>query len=68
MVEGTCECGAVRVELETAPETVGTNVDLLALGALWAYYRTSKVRVTGETTIYLRRNRHIEFHHRAVCR
>ena len=70
MIEANCECGAVHIELDTAPETVGDcNCSICRrYGALWAYYHTAHVRVTGETTIYLRRNRHIEFHHCAVCR
>jgi hypothetical protein len=70
MVEASCECGAVRVEVETPPETVGDcNCSICRrYGALWAYYPVTSVRVTGATTIYLRGDRQLEFHHCAVCR
>jgi hypothetical protein len=70
MIEATCECGAVRVEVEAPPETVGDcNCSICRrYGALWAYYRVDQVRVTGATTVYLRGTRQIEFHHCAVCR
>lgn len=70
MIEATCECGAVRVEVETAPESVGDcNCSICRrYGALWAYYPVAKVRVSGATTVYLRKHGTIEFHHCAVCR
>jgi hypothetical protein len=70
MIEATCECGAVRLEIETPPETVGDcNCTICRrYGALWAYYPVSKVRVSGATTSYLRGRRIVEFHHCAVCR
>lgn len=70
MVEATCECGAVRVELESAPETVGDcNCSICRrYGVLWAYYPPAAVRVTGITTRYLRGVGRTEFHHCAVCR
>jgi hypothetical protein len=70
MVEATCECGAVRVELETAPETAGDcNCSICRrYGVLWAYYSLNQVRVSGDTTIYLRGVRRTEFHHCVVCR
>lgn len=70
MVEASCECGAVRVEVETPPETVGDcNCSICRrYGALWAYYPAGSVRVSGTTTVYLRGERILEFHHCAVCR
>ena len=70
MIESTCECGAVRVEVETAPQTVGDcNCSICRrYGALWAYYPAAQVHVSGATTIYLRGDRIVEFHHCAVCR
>lgn len=70
MVEGTCECGAVRVQVVTAPETVGDcNCAICRrYGVLWAYYAANQVRVSGDTTIYLRGKRQTAFHHCVVCR
>jgi hypothetical protein len=70
MIEASCECGAVRIEVETAPQTVGEcNCSICRrYGALWAYYAPAQVRVTGTTTAYLRGKRSAEFHHCAFCR
>ena len=70
MIEASCECGAVRIEVETAPKTVGEcNCSICRrYGALWAYYAPAQVRVSGATTAYLRGKRSAEFHHCAVCR
>lgn len=70
MIEANCECGAVHIELDTAPETVGDcNCSICRrYGVLWAYYPLNQVRVSGDTSIYLRGRRQTEFHHCAVCR
>lgn len=70
MIEASCECGAVRLEIEMPPETVGDcNCSICRrYGALWAYYPPAQVRVSGATTVYLRGDRKIEFRHCAVCR
>ena len=53
MIEASCECGAVRLEIETPPETVGDcNCSICRrYGALWAYYPLAQVRVSGATTV-----------------
>ena len=70
MIEASCECGAVRIEIETPPKTVGEcNCSICRrYGALWAYCAPAQVRVSGATTAYLRGDRQTEFHHCAVCR
>jgi hypothetical protein len=70
MIEASCECGAVRIEVETAPQTVAEcNCSICRrYAALWAYYAPAQVRVTGTTTAYLRGRRRGEFHRCAVCR
>ena len=49
MLRGTCHCGAVTVELPSAPETATScNCSIRRrLGALWAYYEFGTVRITG---------------------
>jgi hypothetical protein len=46
--KGTCHCGALQFELETAPESVTEcNCTYCAkVGALWAYYQPGQVRLT----------------------
>ena len=49
MLSATCHCGAIRIEVPFAPETVtNCNCSLCRrLGALWAYYKVGTVRVDG---------------------
>jgi len=49
MLVGTCHCGAVTIELPSAPETsTSCNCSLCRrLGGLWAYYEFGTVRITG---------------------
>ena len=49
MFEGTCHCGAVTIELPSAPEkATSCNCSLCRrLGGLWAYYEFGTVRITG---------------------
>jgi hypothetical protein len=58
MIEAVCLCGAVRIEAPSAPEAV-TSCNCEAcrrMGALWAYYPASQVRISGETRGYARRD------------
>jgi hypothetical protein len=48
MLTGTCHCGAVRIEIPAAPETL-TNCNCSTCrryGALWAYFDESEVTVS----------------------
>ena len=70
MIEATCDCGAVRLQIASPPESVlDCNCSIChRYGALWAYYTLDQVRITGATTSYLRGKKSTEFHHCAVCR
>ena len=49
MLTGTCHCGAIRIEIPNAPETL-TNCNCSIcrrLGTLWAYYPASTVTIHG---------------------
>ena len=72
MIQASCHCGAVRLEIARAPQDVtDCNCSICRkLGVLWAYYPPGDVRfVQGEdaTTIYLRGERKIEFHSCRIC-
>lgn len=72
MIEATCHCGAVRFEIDAAPETVtDCNCSICRRrGTLWAYYSPRMVRIhppEGATSIYLWGERRIEFHACKVC-
>ena len=49
MLVGSCHCGAVTIELPSAPEkAIDCNCSLCRrLGATWAYYGFGTVKVTG---------------------
>jgi hypothetical protein len=71
-IEASCHCGAVRLEIETPPETVtDCNCSICRrYGVLWAYYSPKKVRIApvdGATDIYMWNDRSIEFHRCRVC-
>ena len=71
MLEGCCECGAVRIELDEAPSDVtDCNCSICRrYAALWAYFDPKSVRITppDATTIHLRGKRWLEFHRCSVC-
>ena len=48
MIEASCDCGAVRMEIDEPPLWVtDCNCGICRrYGALWAYYPLAKVRVT----------------------
>jgi hypothetical protein len=71
MVPASCHCGAVRMEVDGAPEEVtDCNCSICRrYGVLWAYYSPSRVKfiVPAETDVYLWGDRDIEFHRCKVC-
>jgi hypothetical protein len=70
MIEATCHCGAVRMEIDEPPEVVtDCNCSLChRKGALWAYYRPAQVRrVAGDTVAYVQGDRTLETHHCPSC-
>lgn len=72
MVKASCHCGAVKLEIATAPETVkDCNCSIChRYGTLWAYYPLDQVRITPKhdaTDIYMWDDRAIEFHRCKIC-
>lgn len=69
MIEASCHCGAVRLEIAEPPVTVtDCNCSLCRrLGALWAYYTTDQVRVIGPTVGYVQGDRTLKTHHCTTC-
>jgi hypothetical protein len=72
MTEASCHCGAVKLEVDTPPETVtDCNCSICRrYGVLWAYYSPKKVRILGDggaTDIYMWSDRSIEFHRCHIC-
>ena len=72
MIESSCHCGAVRLKIEAAPETVtDCNCSICRrYGTLWAYYSPKVVRITppeGATDIYMWDDKAIEFHRCKSC-
>ena len=47
MVEGSCHCGAIKLQIDVAPDEVtDCNCSICRrYGVLWAYYKASTVRV-----------------------
>lgn len=72
MIEASCHCGAVRLEVARAPDTVtDCNCSICRrLGTLWAYYRPQEVAVVAApdaTAPYVWGDRMLAFHHCRVC-
>ena len=69
MIEASCHCGAVKVQVPHAPEEVKEcNCSICRrTGAVLAYYSPKDVRVSGLTDTYIWGDREIEFHRCKVC-
>jgi hypothetical protein len=74
MIESSCHCGAVKLEIQDVPEEVNEcNCSICRrYGVLWAYYSPAQVRIiatNGETNCYVWGERSIEFHrcHKCGC-
>ena len=72
MIEASCHCGAVRMEIDTPPDTVTDCACSICRrkGALWAYYSSRQVRIipaSGATAIYMWGDKELEFHSCKVC-
>lgn len=69
MLEGSCDCGAVRYQVDAALEEVtDCNCGICRrYGVLWTYHSPRVVTISGETEIYLRTERKIEFHRCKTC-
>lgn len=68
-MNGSCHCGAVRIEVPEAPAWVGAcNCSLCSmLGTLWAYYPDAEVRIDGAMAAYIWGDRTIGIHHCQTC-
>lgn len=72
MIEASCHCGRVRIEVEERPKQVTScNCSICRrLGALWAYYRPEQVTITsgaGVTVPYVQGERTLAIHHCPTC-
>ena len=72
MIDASCHCGAVRLEIALTPETVtDCNCSICRrMGTLWAYYRPAQVKLIpgpDATDIYMWDDRSIRFHRCKVC-
>ncbi len=72
MIEASCHCSALRMEIVAAPDTVTECACSICRkkGALWAYYSPKDVRLIpaeGATQIYMWGDKMIEFHTCKTC-
>ena len=72
MIEASCHCGAVRLEIERAPEALtDCNCSICRrYGALWAYYAPAQVHIVagvGATETYMCNDRMLDFHRCKDC-
>jgi hypothetical protein len=70
MIEASCHCSRVRVEVPHAPEAVNDCTCSICrrYGTLWAYYSPKLVQVSpGATDIYMWGERQLEFHRCKDC-
>jgi hypothetical protein len=72
MIEASCHCGAVRLTIDAAPETVtDCNCSICRrYGVLWAYYSPKQVRFgppEPATETYMWDDRSIAFHRCRTC-
>ena len=72
MIESSCHCGLVKLEILAAPDEVNEcNCSICRrYGALWAYYAPGQVRVIATkdaTDRYLWGEKSIEFHRCQNC-
>ncbi|MBV8798416.1 MAG: GFA family protein [Alphaproteobacteria bacterium] len=71
MIEASCHCGALRLQVPKPPEDVEIKECNCSIcrrtGAILAYYSPDHVRVSGPTDVYMWGDRSIEFHRCKVC-
>jgi hypothetical protein len=69
MIEASCHCDAVKIQVERAPEAVTScNCSVCRrTGALWAYYRPAQVRIDGDTDFYIWGDRSLRLHRCKIC-
>ena len=72
MLEGSCHCGAVVIELPSMPDTATScNCSMCRrLAGIWAYYQFGTVRITGHpeyTQVYVQGDRTLKTVRCATC-
>ena len=69
MIEASCHCGAVRLEVAAAPtQLTSCNCSICRrLGTLWSYYPVADVRVSGATATYRWGDKELDFHRCQTC-
>ena len=72
MIQASCHCGAVRLEIAVPPaEVTECNCSICRrYGVLWAYYVPSQVRLApadAATDVYMWDDRSIAFHRCRTC-
>lgn len=71
MVEGSCHCGKIKLQIDVAPEEVtDCNCSICRrYGTLWAYYSPKQVRIaeTVPAQTYQWDDRSLYFHRCAEC-
>jgi hypothetical protein len=70
MIEASCHCGAVRIEIDApAPDELNDCACSICRrkGALWAYFSPKVVRVSGDTAVYMWGDHELENHSCKVC-
>ena len=71
MVEGSCHCGKIKLQIDTAPvEVTDCNCSICRrYGTLWAYYKLDQVRITEAvpTQTYQWDDKALYFHRCADC-
>jgi hypothetical protein len=69
MVEATCHCGAVKLRVTKAPDSVkDCNCSIChRYGTLWAYYALDQVKIAGATDIYMWGDKSLGFHRCRTC-
>ena len=72
MIESSCHCGTVKLEIPSAPEEVtDCNCSICRrYGVLWAYYAPAHVRIIateGATAAYRWGDKSLEFHRCQNC-
>jgi hypothetical protein len=71
LVEATCHCGAVRIEMPAPSAVTDCNCSICRrMGVLWAYDAPDNVRIappSGATDTYAWGDRSLEFHRCKVC-
>jgi hypothetical protein len=72
LIEASCHCGAVRIEVAERPQRLTScNCSIChRLGTLWAYYHPNQVTFAagaGTTVPYVQGERTLEIHHCPTC-